>query len=101
MEDCEVCCRAIEVRYSAQDDEVSDFEARTTRGRRRPANFARTPTSLVRRIFSPRGLDALQNRKAEEHNCTYCDPMRGHMQYRGSIDQPADYYQEADNVNPE
>jgi hypothetical protein len=41
---------------------------------------------LFRRIFSPRGLDALQNRKAQEHNCTHCDPMRGDMQYHGSID---------------
>ena len=41
---------------------------------------------LSRRISSPRGLDALQNRKAQEYNCTHCDPTRGHMQYRGSID---------------
>ena len=27
IEDCEVCCRPIEVRYSVEDDEVSDFEA--------------------------------------------------------------------------
>ena len=27
IEDCEVCCRPIEVRYSVVDDEVSDFEA--------------------------------------------------------------------------
>jgi transcription elongation factor Elf1 len=26
-EDCEVCCRPIEVRYKVEDDEVSDFEA--------------------------------------------------------------------------
>jgi hypothetical protein len=29
VEDCEVCCRPIEVRYTAQDGEVNDFEART------------------------------------------------------------------------
>jgi hypothetical protein len=29
VEDCEVCCQPIEVRYSVHDDEVSDFEART------------------------------------------------------------------------
>ncbi len=27
IEDCEVCCRPIEVRYTLEDDEVSDFEA--------------------------------------------------------------------------
>jgi hypothetical protein len=29
VEDCEVCCRPVEVRYTAQDGEVNDFEART------------------------------------------------------------------------
>ena len=28
VEDCEVCCRPIEVRYTAEDDEVRQFEAR-------------------------------------------------------------------------
>ena len=28
VEDCEVCCRPIEVRYTVKDDEVSRFEAR-------------------------------------------------------------------------
>lgn len=28
VEDCEVCCHPIEVRYSAEDDAVRDFEAR-------------------------------------------------------------------------
>ncbi len=27
IEDCEVCCRPIEVRYNVENDEVSDFEA--------------------------------------------------------------------------
>ena len=27
IEDCEVCCRPIEVRYAVEHDEVSDFEA--------------------------------------------------------------------------
>jgi hypothetical protein len=27
IEDCEVCCRPIEVRYTVEDDEVSSFEA--------------------------------------------------------------------------
>ena len=27
IEDCEVCCRPIEVRYTVEDDELSDFEA--------------------------------------------------------------------------
>jgi len=27
IEDCEVCCRPIEVRYTVQDDEVCQFEA--------------------------------------------------------------------------
>ncbi len=27
IEDCEVCCRPIEVRYTVEDDEVRDFEA--------------------------------------------------------------------------
>jgi hypothetical protein len=26
-EDCEVCCRPIEVRYTVEGDEVSDFQA--------------------------------------------------------------------------
>jgi hypothetical protein len=29
VEDCEVCCQPIEVRYAIQDDEVADFEAKT------------------------------------------------------------------------
>jgi hypothetical protein len=57
--------------------------------------------SSLRRIFSARGLDALQNRKAQEYDCTHGDPMRGNMQYHGSIDQPANQYQEAGDVNPE
>jgi hypothetical protein len=28
VEDCEVCCHPIEVRYTVQDGDVSDFEAR-------------------------------------------------------------------------
>jgi transcription elongation factor Elf1 len=28
VEDCEVCCHPIEVRYTVEDDEVSHFEAR-------------------------------------------------------------------------
>jgi transcription elongation factor Elf1 len=28
IEDCEVCCRPIEVRYTVEDDEVSNFEAK-------------------------------------------------------------------------
>jgi len=28
IEDCEVCCRPIEVRYAVKDDEVCQFEAR-------------------------------------------------------------------------
>jgi hypothetical protein len=28
IEDCEVCCRPIEVRYTVQNDEVRQFEAR-------------------------------------------------------------------------
>jgi transcription elongation factor Elf1 len=27
IEDCEVCCKPIEVRYTVKDDEVSDFDA--------------------------------------------------------------------------
>jgi transcription elongation factor Elf1 len=27
IEDCEVCCKPIEVRYAVKDDEVSDFDA--------------------------------------------------------------------------
>jgi len=27
IEDCEVCCQPIEVRYSVKDDEVRQFEA--------------------------------------------------------------------------
>ena len=40
----------------------------------------------LRLVFSSRGLDALKNRKAKEYNCTHCDPLRGDMQYHGSID---------------
>jgi hypothetical protein len=29
VEDCEVCCHPIEVRYKAQDGAVCDFEAKT------------------------------------------------------------------------
>ncbi len=29
VEDCEVCCQPIEVRYTIAGDEVRDFEART------------------------------------------------------------------------
>jgi hypothetical protein len=29
IEDCEVCCRPIELRYTVEDDEVRDFEATT------------------------------------------------------------------------
>lgn len=29
VEDCEVCCNPIEVRFTVQDGEVGDFEART------------------------------------------------------------------------
>src|SRR5580658_3739287 len=32
---------------------------------------------LARRIFSARGLDALQNCEAQKHNCAHRDPMRG------------------------
>ena len=28
VEDCEVCCKPIEVEYTLQDDSVADFEAR-------------------------------------------------------------------------
>jgi hypothetical protein len=28
VEDCEVCCQAVEVRYTVKDDEVRHFEAR-------------------------------------------------------------------------
>jgi transcription elongation factor Elf1 len=28
VEDCEVCCNPIEIRYSAADDELESFEAR-------------------------------------------------------------------------
>ena len=27
IEDCEVCCKPIEVRYTVEDDEVSGFDA--------------------------------------------------------------------------
>jgi len=28
VEDCEVCCHPIEIRYAVEDEEVTDFEAR-------------------------------------------------------------------------
>jgi transcription elongation factor Elf1 len=30
VEDCEVCCRPMEISYTVEDDEVADFNARTT-----------------------------------------------------------------------
>ena len=27
IEDCEVCCKPIEIRYTVEGDEVSDFDA--------------------------------------------------------------------------
>jgi transcription elongation factor Elf1 len=29
VEDCEVCCKPIEVRYRVEDDDLAEFEART------------------------------------------------------------------------
>jgi transcription elongation factor Elf1 len=29
IEDCEVCCRAIEIRFSVEDGEVASFDAKT------------------------------------------------------------------------
>ena len=29
VEDCEVCCKPIEVHYAVDDDSIVDFEART------------------------------------------------------------------------
>ena len=29
VEDCEVCCHPIEIRYSIEDDEVADFQAKS------------------------------------------------------------------------
>lgn len=29
VEDCEVCCRPIEISYTAEDEELAEFEART------------------------------------------------------------------------
>jgi transcription elongation factor Elf1 len=29
VEDCEVCCKPIEIRYRVQDDALAEFEART------------------------------------------------------------------------
>jgi hypothetical protein len=29
VEDCEVCCRPIEITYSVQDDELASFNAKT------------------------------------------------------------------------
>jgi transcription elongation factor Elf1 len=31
IEDCEVCCRPIQIRYVIHDDEVAEFEAKTGR----------------------------------------------------------------------
>ena len=45
---------------------------------------------MLRRIFSARNLNALQNRKAQQHDCAYCNPMRGDVQYSGSINESAD-----------
>ena len=28
VEDCEVCCQPVEVRYTVKDDEISSFDAR-------------------------------------------------------------------------
>jgi hypothetical protein len=53
----------------------------------------------LRRVFSPRGLNSLQKRKAQEHNCANRDPVSGYMQDHGAIDQAANQYQEAENVD--
>jgi transcription elongation factor Elf1 len=29
VEDCEVCCKPIEVRYRVEDDDLAEFDART------------------------------------------------------------------------
>lgn len=29
VEDCEVCCKPVEVRYVVEDDEIVEFDART------------------------------------------------------------------------
>lgn len=29
VEDCEVCCRPIEISYSVEDDELAEFDAKT------------------------------------------------------------------------
>jgi hypothetical protein len=46
-------------------------------------------------------LDTLQDGEAQEHDGAYCDPMSGDMQDHGSVNQPADQNQEAENVNSE
>jgi hypothetical protein len=46
-------------------------------------------------------LHTLQNCKAKEHDGAYCDPMSGHVQDHGSVNQAADQYQEAEKVYSE
>ena len=55
----------------------------------------------LRRIPLPRSFDAHHNREAQQHNGAHRDPLRGEMQYDGSVDQPADQDKEADNVYSE
>jgi hypothetical protein len=31
VEDCEVCCRPMRIRYVVHDDEIAEFEAKTDR----------------------------------------------------------------------
>lgn len=53
---------------------------------------------LVRFIPLTRGFDTCQDREAHEYDTAHCNPMLGNMQYDGAINQPADYYQESDDV---
>lgn len=48
-------------------------------GKLKAQSYADSHHVSLRRIFSPRGLDTLQNRKSKEYNCAYYYPVRGDM----------------------
>jgi hypothetical protein len=61
----------------------------------------RLQIALLRRVFAPRGLNALHDGKAQEYDSAHRDPMRRNMEYHRAIDQPGNHYQEPGKVNPE
>ncbi len=57
--------------------------------------------TLVRFVLLTRGLDACQDRKAQQYDPAHRDPVLGDMQYDGAINKPADYDQKSNDVKAE